>query len=209
MTGEPKSFRAFTAAVLLLSAAFGVRPVAAQIGLPPEIRHRDPLRDPQIYETPVRSEIKSAEGPSVVSVDLLRHRLNQKARRMLQKAWDAMQSGHHRSAIQQLQATLAKYPDSDAYVHSLLGIEYLRTDQFEAAVDSFEKAVMLLPHDAINRYNLGLSLICAGDYHRGEQAVRRALEIDPANPTIRALLDALQQRQVSQRQSEIPPAGAR
>jgi len=110
---------------------------------------------------------------------------------MLQKALETMKSGKHDTAINQLRETLAKYPESDAYVHSLLGVEYLRTDRFTDAVDSFEKAVMLLPHDAVNRYNLGLSLVCSGEYERGEQVLRRAIELDPGNPTMRALLETV------------------
>jgi len=110
---------------------------------------------------------------------------------MLQKALETMKSGKHDTAINQLRETLAKYPESDAYVHSLLGVEYLRTDRFTDAVDSFEKAVMLLPHDAVNRYNLGLSLVCSGEYERGEQVLRRAIELDPSNPTMRSLLETV------------------
>jgi Flp pilus assembly protein TadD len=60
-----------------------------------------------------------------------------------------------------------------------------------------EQAVSLLPHDAINRYNLGLSLVCAGDYERGEQEVRRAMELGPNNATMEALLNALVERKRS------------
>src|SRR5262249_26015030 len=84
-----------------------------------------------------------------------------------------------------------KYPDSAAYVHSLLGVEYLKTNQFPAAVDSLEQAVGLLPHDAFNRYNLAVSLLSNRDLVRGEREAQRAIELDPDNPTMRALGDAL------------------
>ena len=116
---------------------------------------------------------------------------------MLLKAWEAMNVAKHEAAIKQLQETLAKYPDSAPYVHSLLGVEYLKTDRFKAAVSSFEQAVSLLPHDAWNHYNLGLSLACVGDLNRGEQEVRRALELDPKNASMQPLLGALVQRKHS------------
>jgi Flp pilus assembly protein TadD len=128
----------------------------------------------------------------VVSVDLLRHPIGEKPRRMLRRAMETMDSGDHEAAIKQLLEILSKYPESAAYVHSLLGVEYMKTDQFHAAVDSFEQAVALLPHDAINRHNLAVSLLCIRNFGRGEQEARRALELDPDNPTIRALVDALQ-----------------
>jgi Flp pilus assembly protein TadD len=133
----------------------------------------------------------SLQTSTVISADLLRHPITEKARRMLRKALEAINSGQHQSAIRQLLDVLTKYPESAAYTQSLLGVEYIRVDQFTAAVDSLEQAVALLPHDAFNRYNLGLSLACTGDFERGEQEVRRALDLDRGNPTMQALLNAL------------------
>src|SRR5215472_8950340 len=96
---------------------------------------------------------------------------------MLQRAWESVDSGDHLEAIARLQETLAKYPDSAPYAQSLLGVEYIRTDQFAAAVEALQQAVSLLPHDMLSRYDLGLALVCLGEYERGETEVRRALEI--------------------------------
>jgi tetratricopeptide (TPR) repeat protein len=164
--------------VLVLSAAFALSSLGAQ-------------NAPALAR--IRPETKSNTAGRVVSVDLLRHPITEKVRRLLQKALKAMNTGNHEAAIGQLQDTLVKYPESAAYAQSLLGIEYLKTDRFQAAVDSLEQAVVLLPHDAVNRYNLGLSLACAGDYERSEQEVRRALEIDPTNTTMKAFLESLLQ----------------
>jgi Flp pilus assembly protein TadD len=159
-------------AALLFSAAFVPSPVAAQ---PPEPR--------------------PGTAAAVVSIDLLRHPITGKVQRMLRSALANMESGHHETAIEQLRETLAKYPDSAAYVHNLLGVEYTKTDRPDAAVRSFEQAVLLLPHDAMTHYNFGLSLVCAGDYDRATQEVRRALELDPANSQIQARLKSLVQLQ--------------
>jgi Flp pilus assembly protein TadD len=102
-----------------------------------------------------------------------------------------MHSGKHQEAIRQLEDTLAKDPSSAAYVHSLLGFEFLKTDQFSAAVNCFEQAVALLPHDAANHQNFALSLAAVGDFKRAEQEVRRAQELAPDRPEIRDFLDTL------------------
>jgi tetratricopeptide (TPR) repeat protein len=127
----------------------------------------------------------------VVSADILRHPIKEKTRRLLQIAVKTMNAGEHENAIRQLLDVLAKYPESAAYVFSLLGVEYLRTDRFTDAVDSFEQAIALLPHDATNRYNLAVSLLCNHDLERGGQEARRALELAPTNPTMRELVDAI------------------
>lgn len=170
----------FIAVRLVLCAALAGLPLPAQKDPPPSVRL---ARTPQ--------EINYGQDGRVISVDLLRYPINQKARRMLQKALAAMSSGDNQAAIGQLKEVLAKYPNSAPYAYSIIGVAYVKTDQFKEAVDAFEKAVLLLPHDAVNRYNLGLALVCAGDYQRGEQEVRRALAIDPKNATIRDLLNVL------------------
>lgn len=130
-------------------------------------------------------------GPALVSVDLLRHPITPKVRQLLLSAMDKMESGEHETAIQQLLEMLTKYPDSAPYVHNLLGVEYVKTDRINAAVSSFEQAVLLLPHDAMTHYNFGLALICAGDYDRATQEVQQALKLDPRNPRMQARLNAL------------------
>ncbi|HYK61970.1 MAG TPA: hypothetical protein VEV85_21220 [Bryobacteraceae bacterium] len=148
---------------------------------------------------------QNSHSSGAVSADLLRHPIGEKVRSLLRKAMDTIDTGDHAAAIKQLLEVLSKYPESAAYVHSLLGVEYMKTDQFQAAVDSFEQAVTLLPHDAINRHNLAVSLLCVHDVGRGAQEARRALELDPGNPTIRALVNALEsaKKQMLQREPTI------
>jgi Flp pilus assembly protein TadD len=127
-----------------------------------------------------------------VSADMLRHPISSRTRHMLYRAVNWMRSGNHQKAIQQLQATLAKDPSSAAYVHSLLGYEFMRTDQITAAISCFEQAVLLLPHDPANHHNFAVSLVVAGDYERAAAEARRAHDLAPDNPEINRLLDALQ-----------------
>ena len=185
--------------VFVLGLAFAAWPLSAQSGLPADTPPRQMTG--VVSEAPAENRMRPDLTPGgtslTISADLLRYPITEKARRMLQRALEKIKAGNHEAAIEQLLGTLAKYPGSAAYVHSLLGIEYLKTDRFTAAVGSLEQAVSLLPHDAINRYNLGLSLVCAGDYERGEQEVRRAIKLDPNNPTAQALLNALVQHKRS------------
>jgi len=135
---------------------------------------------------------------SIVSADLLRHPLNGKARKILMKAIDAMEAGEHADAIRILEETLAKYPDSAAWTQSLLGVEYVRMDRYDDAVTSFDQAVQLLPHDAVNRYNLGLALVLAVHYDRAEEELRTALKLNHSNANAKKLLDALIDRRIAQ-----------
>src|SRR5579871_2848264 len=188
-------------AALLFVTVFAVSQLFAQAGERPSpdvaTGHRDPIFRTAYTDAAEHLTVQPDTTRGTISADFLRHPIRAKVRRMLQKAWEAMNSANHEAAIAQLEETLAKYPDSAAYVHSLLGVEYLRTDRFTAAASSFKQAVLLLPHDAWNHYNYGLSLACMGDYDRGEQEVRRALELDPKNTSMQPLLSALLQRKHS------------
>lgn len=133
-------------------------------------------------------------GPNVVSIDLLRHPINERARRLLRKAVDAMNAGDLGTARGELVEMLAKYPDSAVYAQSVLGVVYVRTNRFEDAANAFEVAASLLPHDAMTHYNFALSLACSGKYLRSEQEVRRALELDPKNASAQTLLEILLRR---------------
>jgi Tfp pilus assembly protein PilF len=145
----------------------------------------------EVYDQP--AVLPAARGPAqTVSADLLRHPISYKTRGMLQRALDWMRVGKHQEAIHQLEDTLAKDPASAPYVHSLLGYEFMKTEQFTDAVKSFEQAVALLPHDAINRANFGVSLAATGDFQGAKEQARRARELDPDNPGIQRFLDALQ-----------------
>jgi len=146
-----------------------------------------------VVSSPSRSAWPEPAGKSaaIVSADLLRHPISSRTRRMLQRAVAWMRSADHQKAIQQLQATIAKDPSSAAYVHSLLGYEFLCTGQYPAAVDSFTQAVALLPHDPSNRHNFAVSLAVVGDYQRAEEEARRAQQLEPDNSDIQRLLDAL------------------
>jgi Flp pilus assembly protein TadD len=134
---------------------------------------------------------QTGHSSDAVSVDLLRHPIGEKVGLLLRKAMDTMDAGNHEAAIKQLLDILSKHPESAAYVQSLLGVEYFKTGQFRAAVDSLEQAVALLPHNALNHYNLAASLLRNRDLERGEREAERAIELDPDDPTIRALVDAL------------------
>ncbi len=142
--------------------------------------------------SPARSAwLETSEKSPTVSADMLRHPISSRTRRMLHRAVDRMRSGDHQKAIQQLQATLAKDPSSAPYVDSLLGYEFMRTDQVPAAIHCFEQAVLLLPHDPANHHNFAVSLVLVGDYERAEEEALRAHELLPDNPEINRLLDAL------------------
>jgi Flp pilus assembly protein TadD len=130
-----------------------------------------------------------AEAPAAtISVERLRHPLTSKAARLLRKAQILAAAGDHPKAIETLQHALSE-ASAIPYVHSMLGVEYLKTGRVAQAEEELEQAVRLLPEDSVNHSNLGYALYLAGDAGRSEQEVRRALEIDRSNSPAQKMLN--------------------
>jgi tetratricopeptide (TPR) repeat protein len=67
----------------------------------------------------------------------------------LGKAQHAADAGDHLRAIEFLESAHAKYPESDAWTQSMLGVEYLKMGQFASALSALEQAVLFLPRDPV------------------------------------------------------------
>jgi len=190
--------RAYSLTVLVVWAAVSTSQLYAQVprDTSPELATlaNGPNSEAQQREVDIPTQRADRDGAATVSTDSLRHPISKRPRGMLRKTLRTMSSGDHQAAIKQLIATLAKYPEAASYVHRLLGVEYMRIERYKDAMNSFEQAVVLLPHDAIVRYNLGLSLVCNGDLDRGELEVQRAIQLDPTNSRMRSLYVLLQER---------------
>ncbi len=138
-------------------------------------------------------------GPATVSSDVLRHPLTSKARWRLERALRLSVLGEHPAAIQELRETLIKEPSSAPYAQSLLGVEYVQSQQFAEARTSFEEAVRLMPHESINHSNLGFSLAVTGDWNSAEQEARTAIQLDSANTRAKTLLEIIRGRKTRKR----------
>lgn len=140
-----------------------------------------------VPETP--STVETVASRTTISADLLRQSLSSKAKEILLKALHAAEGGDHPAAIRLMLSVLAKYPESDAWTQSMLGVEYLKTGQNASAVTALERALELLPRDAIDHANLGLALALMGQYDRAEPELRRAVALDGTDAKTRRLLE--------------------
>jgi tetratricopeptide (TPR) repeat protein len=150
-----------------------------------EIIHVGSAAEPLTLQLPESSSQPTARA--TVSSDRLQHPLSAKGVKVIRKAQDCAASGDHLKAIEELKQAL-KEPSAVPYAHALLGQEYLKIGQVRDAGEELEQATALLPHDAIVHSNLGYALFLMGDSARGEQEVRRALELDHNNSPAQRLL---------------------
>ena len=141
----------------------------------------------------------ASAGPATVSADVLRHPLTSKARHRLEKALHLSELGEHPAAIQELREALVKEPSSAPYAQNLLGVEYVENRQYAEAINSFEEAVRLMPHESVNHSNLGYSLAVEGNWNSAEQEARTAIQLDPMNSKAKSLLDTLLHRRRTER----------
>ena len=97
-------------------------------------------------------------------------------------------------ALELLEASRARLPE-DPDPHFETGNTLLLLDRDEEAVDHFARAAELEPRYAPTWYNLGLSRARAGDSSGAEQALLRALALQPRYPEAAALLGTLLEEQ--------------
>jgi len=133
-------------------------------------------------------------APAIVSIDTLRHPLSSNGRQLLEKAVKFARRGNHAAAIHSLRDALVKYPADAAYVHNLLGFEFLETNQLMDAKNSYEEAVRLMPHESHNHANYALSLAVIGEQDSAEKEVRTAIELDKGNSKAKSILELLLKR---------------
>jgi tetratricopeptide (TPR) repeat protein len=138
------------------------------------------------------------------SVDVLRHPLSSRAWQMLAKARDLAKAGDHAHAIEILKQTMAQQPSSIPYAHSLLGVEYIRTGQYQTALDELEQAAVLLPHQPEIPANSAITLYLLGQFDRAEQEVRHALALDPTSPQAQKILEVLLSRKTLSENTSTP-----
>jgi tetratricopeptide (TPR) repeat protein len=162
---------------------------AGAVALTLSIAVGQPRTEPNLKAAPEGQRLADTTAAQTVSVVLLRQPLSRKARQILEKAQHAADSGDHVSAIGFLESAHTKYPESDGWTQSMLGVEYLKTRQFAAALRSLGQAVLLLPDNAVDRSNLGFVLAATGQYDRAEGELRCALYLDHGQLKTRQLLD--------------------
>jgi cytochrome c-type biogenesis protein CcmH/NrfG len=69
-----------------------------------------------------------------------------------------------------------------------LGLAYLEENRLDEAATAFGQLTELAPDEPLGFANLGLVRLRQGDYAEAERSIRRALELDPADPDVHLLL---------------------
>ena len=106
----------------------------------------------------------------------------------------AMQGGDTDEALREAETIVDDFPEEPT-AHNLLGGVQLTVRDFDAARDSFERAMELDPDDAQAHFNLGLLAGVQQDFDRAIGLFERGLELNPDNSTVMVQLSDLLRRQ--------------
>ena len=143
------------------------------------------------YNNPRGAELTPAPAPAkTVSVEQLQHPVSRKGAKLLDQARNFVAMGRHDRAIAQLLLAL-KERSAIPYAHSMLGAEYIKTNQIPAAIAELEQAIAVLPRNVPNHSNLGYALFLSGEFDRAETETRQALELDRNNTTTQHVLSQI------------------
>lgn len=129
-----------------------------------------------VLKLPSRIVARPASGR--VSLQQLGQHVPSKARSELRRAQKSFQKGKIEDSISHLKKAIDLSPQY-LEAHNNLGVCYMRTDEFQLAVNEFQRAVDLDSGAALAHANLALALIAVKQYDHAESAARRAIAIDP------------------------------
>jgi Tfp pilus assembly protein PilF len=127
---------------------------------------------------------------NLVSVEELRNPLTGKSLRALVTARDHLQSGQREHGMQELRKALSD-PVAMPYAISMMGAEHLKAGLVDTAIAELEQAIELLPGKPENHTNLAYAFSLKGQFTRGLEEVRKALQLDGGDPKSRLVLGTL------------------
>lgn len=106
------------------------------------------------------------------------------------RALDLLRAGQAGRALKLLDGAVAALP-KDPGLRLLRGRHRLEAQDCAAARSDFAEASRQAPENAVAWASLGLSELCLGDTAAARHALERSLQIDPAQPQVRAALGNL------------------
>ena len=99
----------------------------------------------------------------------------------LDKARTALAGHDTDGALRDLQALLARKPDSAA-AYAMMGDVYLMRQQLPEAEQAYQKVMQLEPNNAVVQTQLGALYLRSGQLETARQALLKAAQINPRNP---------------------------
>ena len=98
--------------------------------------------------------------------------------------------GRPERSVALLGGALAARPD-DAELRLFRGRYRVEAGDCRGAAEDFAAVTRARPRDAVAHASLGMARLCLGDTAGAAAALRRSLEVDPAQPAVRAALERL------------------
>ncbi len=113
------------------------------------------------------------------------------ARKLFDKAVDAMQHHELQKSADLLQKAIEGYPEYDA-AYDNLGVVFMQMKQPDKAKTAFERAVQLNDKNADANRNYARLLIGNKEYAAAMEALKRALMVEPQDPSSLTLISIAQ-----------------
>jgi tetratricopeptide (TPR) repeat protein len=130
---------------------------------------------------------ESRPADSSISVQQLLHKVPPQARKAFEKGKQAQAKGNHTQAEELFRQAIAIDPKfADAY--NDLGASQAQLGDLPASIESFQKAIDVVPEHHLALANLSIALAKARRYEEASTAARRALQFMPESSTLRYIL---------------------
>ena len=104
-------------------------------------------------------------------------------------AWTLSELGHFNAAVQEYRRVIEACPESAVAYHGL-AFALQQLNRHREALDAFRTAFERAPHYACLHFNASTSYLACGQRSDAPAAARRAVHLDPGDPTFLANLGA-------------------
>ena len=124
---------------------------------------------------------------------------------LLQRARDSIRAGQYASAEGFARQAAAMEPD-DPEVFGILGIALSRANRNPEALEAFQRAIALAPHDAKGYYNLAAHYYSIGAQDEAAAEARKALDQEPSHRPSQELLERMESDRPEAPRATVPEA---
>jgi len=142
---------------------------------------------PQTYTMSIRLTPKANVQPKPSVIDATTASLPERGKTLFSKAQELQKAGDHAGAIEQLLLMTTEFPNFMSGFNEL-GVEYLRTNQFDKAEVALQQAIKLGPDVFAPQMNRGIALVSMKRYAEAEPVLRSARQLNEQSGPVRFFL---------------------
>jgi tetratricopeptide (TPR) repeat protein len=142
---------------------------------------------PQVITLNIRLKLKPSTDAKPAVVDASIANLPERGRQLYTKAQELSAAGDRKGAIEQFLKLTSEFPNF-MFGFNELGVQYLRSNEFEKADEAFQAALKIDSEAFMSLMNRGIALVSMKRFDTAELMLRHARKIDDKSAVVHYFL---------------------